>query len=324
MEPRREQALVGLFVLVAAALLVVTVFALGGAFGHPATTYRAYFPFAGGLEPGAEVRYAGGPKVGRVESLRIDPRDPSRIEITFSARPDLPVKTDSVVKILSLSPLGENHLEITPGTAQAARAHTGDSLPSEPYVGFNDITGQLNALGPGAKQLIETLNQRAEELKETVARVNDLVSAENRANLAGTLSNARGMLEENRSKIKSTLGYLDTSSAKLGPLLDDFKKTVGQADEALTHIDAVIGENRADLRAAVVDLREALASASSLAAQLGRTLDVNAENIDELLENLRHTSENLKEFTDLIKARPYTLIRTSSRPDRKPGGAKKP
>ena len=74
MDAKREQAMVGLFVLVAGAVLIATVFALSGAFGGAAATYRAYFPFAGGLEPGAAVRYSGGPKVGRVEKLQLDPQ----------------------------------------------------------------------------------------------------------------------------------------------------------------------------------------------------------------------------------------------------------
>ncbi len=324
MEAKREQALVGLFVLVVAALLVATVFALTGAFTRSATTYRAYFKFAGGLEPGAEVRYAGGPRVGRVEQLRVDPKDASRIELTFAIQPDIPVKTDSVARILSLSPLGENHLEITPGSAQAPRARPGDALPSEPYVGFSDLSAQLNALGPEVRQLVETLNQRATELGETLARANDLLSEQNRANLAGTLGHARGLLEENRPKLRSAMSHVETASAKMEPLLDDLKKTVRQADQALAHVDALIGENRPEVRQAVSELRATLASTNSLAAQLDRTMNVNAENIDELLENLRHTAENLKEFTDEIKARPSTLIRSSSPAERKPGAAKQP
>src|SRR5436305_13391085 len=104
--------MVGMFVLVAAAVLIATVFALTGAFGGAAKTYHAYFPFAGGLEPGATVRFAGGPKVGRVEKLQLDPKDSSRIEITFSVKSDLPVKTDSPSNIMSLSPLDEKQLEI--------------------------------------------------------------------------------------------------------------------------------------------------------------------------------------------------------------------
>src|SRR5467141_3339512 len=132
MGTKSEQAMVGLFVLIAGAVLGATVFVLSGAFGGSASSYRAYFPFAGGLEPGATVRYAGGPKVGRVEKLQLDPKDAARIEITFSLRSGLPVKTDSHVRIMSLRPLGDNHLEIVPGTEKASLATAGMTLQSDP------------------------------------------------------------------------------------------------------------------------------------------------------------------------------------------------
>ncbi len=106
MAGKRDQVFVGLFVIIAAAVLIGMVFAISGAFGRTAKTYHAYFPFAGGLERGATVRYAGGPKVGRVEKLAIDPKNPARIDVVFSVETDLPVKTDSHVKIMSMSPLG--------------------------------------------------------------------------------------------------------------------------------------------------------------------------------------------------------------------------
>jgi phospholipid/cholesterol/gamma-HCH transport system substrate-binding protein len=319
MESKREQAMVGLFVLIASAVLVATIFALSGAFGGSAATYRAYFPFAGGLEPGATVRYAGGPKVGRVEKLQLDPKDSSRIEITFSVKSGLPVKTDSRVKIMSLSPLGDNHLEIVPGSEKAALAVTGALLPSDPYVDFNALTQKINDIAPQAQQLLTTLNGRASELQVTLARVNDLLNNSNRANFAGTLAETRGMIAENRAQVKSTVQNLNSASQKLEPLLQDLRKTSAQANEALNHIDSLIGENRKDLRQAIVDLRRSLATVSDLTGRLDQTLDVNSENIDELLDNLRHVSENLKEFTNTIKTRPYTLIRSSSPPEHKTG-----
>jgi phospholipid/cholesterol/gamma-HCH transport system substrate-binding protein len=319
MEAKREQAMVGLFVLIASAVLIATVFALSGAFGGAAATYRAYFPFAGGLEPGATVRYAGGPKVGRVEKLQLDPKDPSRIEITFSVRSGLPVKTDSHVKIMSLSPLGDNHLEIVPGSEKAALASTGAILASDPYVDFNALTAKVNEIAPQAQQLLKSLNDRATELKVTVNRVNELINDKNRDNLSATLADTRGMITENRGAVKATVQNLNSASRKLDPLLDDLRKTSAQANEALNHIDSLIGENRADLRQAVKDLRESLATVSDLTGRLDQTLDVNSDNIDELLENLRHVSQNLKEFTNTIKTRPYTLIRAATPPEHKPG-----
>ena len=319
MEARREQAAVGLFVLVAAGLLVVTVFALGGAFNTSPTTYRTYFPNAGGIEPGATVRYQGGAKIGRVEALRIDPQNPARMEMTISVKQGTPIKTDSVVSILSFSPLGENHIELTYGTSQSASAPPGSVLPSKPYFGFADITNQLNDIAPQAKTLLTTLNQRTTELQETIARVNDLLNAQNRANLSATLANTRGMLEENRPNIKSSLTNVEAASHKMGPLIDDLRKTSAEANKTISHVDELLTEDRPEIHSALVELRQNLAQLQKLTGQLNSTLDTNSENIDEILENMRHVSENLRQFTELIKTHPSTLIRSTTPKEHKPG-----
>jgi len=319
MNSKSEQTLVGLFVIVAAAVLIATLFAISGAFGRSVKTYHTYFAFAGGLEPGATVRYSGGMKAGRVEKMRIDPKDPAKIEVTFSVQSEVPVKTDSHAKIMSLSPLGENHLEIVPGTQKAGIAQDGAWLPSDEYLDFNALTKRINDIAPAAQQLLETLNDRATELQVTVARVNDLLNDRNRANLAATLANTRGMLEEDRPIVKQTLGHLNTTTAKLEPLLDDFRKTTASVNQTLDHIDALIGENRSDVHAAIVELRKTLTNTTSLTTNLDQTLNVNSENIDELLDNLRQISDNLREFSATIKTRPYSLIRSSSPKEHKPG-----
>jgi len=319
MQPQREQVFVGFFVLLAATLLFATVLAMSGVFGRSTTKFHAYFPFVGGLEPGATVRYAGGPKVGRVDSVQLDPQNSARLNVVFSVQSDLPVKTDSNVKIMSMSPLGDNHLEIFPGSLQAPRATSGALLPSSKYVDFNALTTQLNDLNPQVQELLRSLNDRASEVKETIARVNDLLGPRNRANLAATLANTRGMIEENRPQIQATLRNVNAVSEKLQPLLEDFRKTSGEANETLGHIDAMVGENRADVRQAVVELRRSLTNMTDATARLDQTLDVNSENIDELLDNLRHVTENLKAFTATIKTRPYTLIRASNPKEHKPG-----
>ena len=319
MNAKGEQAMVGLFVIVAAALLVGTVFTMSGAFGRTVKTFHAYFAFAGGLEPGATVRYAGGPKAGRVEKVRTDPQNPSRVDITFSVQSDVPVKTDSRAKIMSMSPLGDNHLEIFPGSAQASIAPDGALLPSMIYVDFNALTQQITDLEPDVQQLLRTLNERVGEFKTTMERVNDLLNAQNRANLAATLANTRGMIEENRPQLKSTLEHVNALTEKLDPLLDNFRKTSDEANKALDHLDSIIGENRADVRQAVIELRRTLTTMTDLTARLDRTLEVNSENIDEVLENMRHVTENLREFTATIKTRPYTLIRATNPREHKPG-----
>jgi len=319
MKAKREQALVGLFVVIAVTVLFSTVFAMSGAFARHTTKFHAYFSFAGGLEPGATVRYAGGPKVGRVESVRLDPKNPELLDIIFSVQSDLPVKTDSNVRIMSMSPLGENHLEIFPGSTQAGKAASGALLPSQKYTDFNALTAQLNDLQPQVQGLIRGLNDRASEVKETIARVNDLLGPQNRANVAATLANTRGMIEEDRPEVKTALQNLKVASQQLQPLLDDFRKTSTEANKALDHVDAMVGENRPDVRQAVIELRRTLTNMTDVSSRVDQTLDFNSDNIDELLDNLRHVTENLKEFTATIKTRPYSLIRATNPREHKPG-----
>ena len=320
MSGKKEQAIVGLFVIAASGLLLAVVFLLTGVIGSAVgSSYTASFAFAGGLEPGATVRYKGGPKIGRVEQLRIDPQDPQKIEVKFSVKSGFPIKTDSMVRIYALSALGENYLEVDAGTANAPVAPDGSRLPSKAYFGIGDLSEKLGDLAPKADQLLTELNNRVAELKETIVRVNDLLNQQNRANVQASLGEVRAMLEENRPKVRKTLTNIESASAKIEPLMDDFKKAVADADRVLNNVDALIGENRTDVREAVKQLKTALASASSLTDQLNRTLVTNSDNIDEMLENMRLTTQNLKQFTDTIKARPAALIRSPAAPDRKPG-----
>lgn len=319
MESKRELALVGLFVLISGAVLLATVLVLSGFLGGSGDSYRAYFPFAGGLEPGAPVRYAGGPKVGRVETLQLDPKDSTRIEIIFTVRSGLPIKTDSHVKIMANSLLGDNHLEIVPGSEHAGLATAGMTLPSDPYSDFNSLTSKLGELAPQLQQLLKALNESASALRVTVDRVNDLLGDENRASLAGALAEIHAMIAENRGPVKSAVQSLNTTIQRLDPLLQDLRNNSGRVNEVLDHVDSLIGENRPDARQAIMDLRKSLANLTALTERLDHTLDVNSGNIDDLLENLRHVSQNLKEFTNTIKTRPSTLIRSSSPREHTPG-----
>ena len=318
MNSRGEQVWVGLFVVIAAALLIGTVFSVAGGFNHGNIPHRAYFKFAAGLEPGATVRF-GGLKAGSLQSVRVDPADSTRIEIDFTVARDIPLKEDSVAKIASLGALGDNYLELTTGSQQAPLAPPGSVVKSVEAFTFSNLGDMVGDVEPLIQQVLQNLNQRLNELQVTVARANDLLNDQNRANLSASLSNVNSMLAEDRPKVSATLGNLQTASDRLTPLLDDLKKTMAQANDVLGHMDGVVLENRQDLRKSVSELRETLLSASSVMDQLDRTLDYNADNIDQTLENVRVTTQHLKELTETLKRRPYTLIRAYKPRERRPG-----
>jgi phospholipid/cholesterol/gamma-HCH transport system substrate-binding protein len=319
MDSRRQQISVGIFVIIATALLIFIIFALTGAFAGSDTIYHARFHNAAGLEPGAAVHYAGGPKTGHVTKVQIDPTDSTQLDMTFTVEKGLPVKEDSKVAIISFSPLGDNHLEIKPGSPKAPIAPSGTWLASVPYFGFNDLADELNKLSPKAQELLANLNDRVTQLRSTLDRVNDVLNDKNRANISASLDQLQGILKENRPQIKSALNHINAASAKLEPLIDQLHKTTEQASETLKHVDSIIADNKDDIHKAIEQLRRVLVSVDSLTDKLNGTLDANQDNIDQILLNLRDVSQNLREFTDDIKNRPSSLILSKSPRERKPG-----
>jgi phospholipid/cholesterol/gamma-HCH transport system substrate-binding protein len=335
MDNRREQVWVGTFVVIAAAVLVGVVLSVSGAFGQGGATHRAYFKFASGLASAAPVRY-GGLLAGKVEGLRVDPGDSTRIEIQFSVGPDIPVKTDSVAKITALGALGESYLEISTGTKEAPLAPPGSVLKSKEMTAIADIGDMIGQLAPHVERVLLSLNDRLGEVKVTIANVNDLLGESNRKNVSASLANVNAMLADTRPKLSATLtnvqtatdrlppvmANVQTASEKVTPLLDDLKGTIKQANAALANIDGMLVENRADIRASMENTRKTLTTASQLVELLHNTMERNAGNLEETLINVRDATSNLKEMTDTLKRKPSVLIRGETGKDRQPGATK--
>lgn len=318
MTSKREEAAVGIFVLIAAALLIGTVLAVSGVFSAGGVSHYTYFKSAGGLVPGAMVRY-GGMNAGKVKTVRVDPNDSTRIEVDFTVQKDIPVKTDSIAKIAVIGALSDNFVEIGTGTKDAALAPPGSELKSAETVGIGDIADMIGNLAPVANQVLVNLNQRLVELQTTTARINDLLNDKNRANVGASLGNLNAMLADGRPKVAASLTNVQMATARILPMLDDLKATMKQANAVLSHVDALVVENHQDIRTIVVELKETLFTASSLMEQLKNTTDNNADNIDQIILNIRATTENVRELTDSLKSNPSIIIRGNNGKDRTPG-----
>ena len=318
MTSKHEEAAVGIFVLIAAALLIGTVLAVSGVFSAGGVSHYTYFKSAGGLVPGAMVRY-GGMNAGKVKTVRVDPNDSTRIEVDFTVQKDIPVKTDSIAKIAVIGALSDNFVEIGTGTKDAALAPPGSELKSAETVGIGDIADMIGNLAPVANQVLVNLNQRLVELQTTTARINDLLNDKNRANVGASLGNLNAMLADGRPKVAASLTNVQTATARILPMLDDLKATMKQANSVLSHVDAVVVENHQDIRTIVIELKETLFTASALMEQLKNTTDNNADNIDQIILNIRATTENVRELTDSLKSNPSLIIRGNNGKDRTPG-----
>jgi len=340
MEPMRERTLVGLFVLIGLGLLVGMAIVLTGGLVGPTVTHQAYFKFAGGVQPGAPVRY-GGMLIGKVQRVRVDPGNTTRIEISMGVSREAPLKTDSVAKISTLGPLTENYVEISTGSEHAALASPGSTLLSAEAFGLPQLGDAVQAMLPDVQKALQKLNQNLDGLQVTLARANDLLNDRNRANIASSLNNLEhlvaevrpkatdsldnlnGLLTDARPKVSASLTSVQSLTAKLDPLLDDLKTTTAQANQTLNHLDSTLLENRPDVRTSVAGLRDTVGKSTILLNQLNQMLGQNSTNIDDLLNNIRMTTENLRTLTENLMHSPASLIRGMKVADRKPGEVQK-
>jgi phospholipid/cholesterol/gamma-HCH transport system substrate-binding protein len=340
MEATRERVLVGLFVVIAAALLFVAIVEISGGVGNAGVPHHTYFKYAAGVQPGAAVRF-GGLLVGKVDRVRVDPGNSTRIEINFLVERATPVRTDSVAKITTLGPLTDNYIEISTGSERAPLLPPGAGMPSTETFGLPQIGDAVQSMRPDVHRALLKLNDNLDGLQLTLGRANDLLGDRNRAAIAHSLGNVDQLLSETRPKVTESLNHVNQMlndaqpklsasltnvqelTAKLTPLLDDVKKVSTRADDTLAHVDAALLENRADVRTSVTTLRDALAKSTMLLDHLNQALDQNSDNIDELLDNIRLSTENLKSLTETLRTTPSSLIRGIHVEDRKPGGVHK-
>src|SRR5580704_14585566 len=208
MEAMRERTLVGMFVLVAGGLLLGAAVLLSGGFRGATALHRAYFKFAGGVQPGAPVRY-GGLTVGKVERVRVDPGDTTRIEIQLTVDRDAPLKTDSVAKITTLGPLTDNYIEVSTGSVQAALTPPGSTLLSQEAFGLPQLGDAAQALMPDIQRAVQKLNQNLDGLQVALAHANDLLNDRNRANVGNSLNNLEHLTADVRPKVAESLDNLN-------------------------------------------------------------------------------------------------------------------
>ena len=323
MAKRDEEVKVGLVVVVGVALFLTALVSVGGVnlLRKKRVTYTTYFKFAGGLEPGAFVRF-GGLKVGVVQAAEIDPQDTTRVRVKIAVNEGTPIRKDSRAKISTLGFLGENYLEISPGARPAELLPPGGEIPADEIVQMADILNNVNVATANANTLITHLDERlvviAGNAEELVTNFNSVMSAENRRRIDSVVANIDAMLAENREPLKSAITNIDTTTEKLGPTIDNANQTISQTKTLVTNLDATIQENRKEINDALINLRAALLQARALMGDMQNLLDNNRTNLDETLENIRTSSQNLKEFTDRVKRQPYSLIRIKNEKDRVP------
>jgi phospholipid/cholesterol/gamma-HCH transport system substrate-binding protein len=327
MAQRDEQIKVGAVVVLAGVVFLMALIFVGGVrvFRRGKVTYTTYFKFAGGLEPGSVVRF-GGLKVGSVREAQIDPKDSTRIRVVLQVDSRTPVHTDSSARISTLGFLGENYVEISPGSRGAGPLKPGSEISATEIVQLADVFSNVNTVTLNTNKLVNDVDEKflvlANRTDQVITNVNAVVGPENRAHLESVLANMDATLAETRPRLKTTLDNIDSASQKLGPTIDSTRVTLEKTNQLVDHLDALVQEDRPAFNESLQKLITTLDSTRQVMLSLNDTLNTNRPDLDETIANFRASSENLKKFTDTIKQRPYSLIRIKPQKEHVPPNGK--
>lgn len=196
-DERREIALkfrVGVFVLVALAVFLGLVYALGARARLFEAHYKIHADFTevGGLVEGATVRLAG-VQIGRVTGVHLpgEPGGKVRVDLTIARRYSDRIRKNSIARIETQGLLGDKIVEITVGHATAPPVAPGEVLAARDPADF----GRVIAAGAETAKDVGAL---AAALRETAEKVNQSKLIEDAATTVNKLGRVVDQVEHGR------------------------------------------------------------------------------------------------------------------------------
>ena len=310
------EAKVGAFVLACLAVLTGTIIYLFNESHGKGLEYRTYLRYAGGLDAGSDVLFAG-IEAGKIMVVRPWAADPTRIEILFKVKAGIPVNEKSVAKLGSTSLMSDPALEITTGSRTARRLAPGTTIPSEEAPSLDDITAKVATVADSANGLMTQaqgeLKGLTTDARTVLANLNSVTGRPNQKQIETLLKQTNGLLADERPKI-------DHIADQLLALSQHADAVIGKAGPVVDHADGVIQNANGTvepLRKDLVELQNTLNEARSVLANMQVMMRANDYKIDDTIENLRIATDNLDQLTDSLKQRPWSLIRIKQTNDRK-------
>ncbi len=194
-----------------------------------------------GLNPQATVRYRG-IEVGRVTSIKLDPRDSRRILIGTEVDAGIPVTRGTYAQLGMEGVTGVAYVQLLDDGKDPAPLPKGAEIQARPSF-MDNLSDNAESLSREARELMANLNRlAAPENQERLSRT--LVSLEKASadlarasgELKPALEQANALLsEDNRKLVRQSLESVNETAKSVGELARDTRKLVGQ-------MEAVSGE----------------------------------------------------------------------------------
>ena len=275
---------VGAFTIIGLALFAAMLIGVSGVtfFGPSHYTLYTTFPEVVGLNPAAEVRFAGVP-AGKVLNVEAEAM---HVLVTMSVNSDIRIPHASKITVSSSGFLGEKYVNILPAKDVGVYLEDGDRVSGTPEESMDTMMAKMSVLMDQAHELMTNVNTLINNPEMNAAFV---ATAINLKDISGNVRDMTGafarMSIQNEGEINRMVHNLSVMSVSLAG--------AAQEVEALVRDFSGDGEAAANLRATVANIASTSARIDNMAKSLeGVVTDPQtAEDLKAVLHNTRGVTE---------------------------------
>jgi ABC-type transporter Mla subunit MlaD len=294
----REDARLGLLVLVAFALFAALAFQHGlHVLFHPETAHPVRLSNAAELTAGSEVQLLGH-LVGEVHAIEME-RDGAgyRFVATIGLRREVVLwrGTRGVVTSRMVGgPFLDLHLP--PADQRLAVLAPGETIEGEPGASTGTLVAELTDL---TRNLNATVNELRQEVKS-----HGLASILEQPEVRNALHELGGSLAAFREASKSMQATLDHG----GKTLETADRNLASLEKSLAVLEGLMERRGPEMDAALAQLGPALQKVQAAGGDLSELLRGAGPEAGESLKELHRTLSSVQELLEILKAKPNRIV----------------
>ena len=207
-----------------------------------------------GLNIQSAVRIAGVP-VGSVRTIALEN---GKARVVLGLSNDVPIYGDATVSLGSIGILGEKFVDLDPGHSAKGPFPQGLPLPAKPGISLDNLMESLSEISKNVKGVTQAMNESigGEQGRQKIDEIVD--------NIRVLTAEFRSMAQENHGAIDHTMANVDALSTDLR---DRLPRLAQQFESIGRTLNAILEENRPELKGVVGDIRKLAAELPGFGGQ---------------------------------------------------------
>ncbi len=272
-----------------------------------------------GIESGTMVTMSG-VEIGKVDKISFDDTS-DLVHVGISVKGDIKIRKDSIATINIKSLLGQNIINIKPGTKTAGVLQPGEEIKSKESYDMDKIIEVVGDLGDNAKELVKNFNENQNGLMNKISDVID----ENRDNLKATTKSFAEVgpkLNSVLSDVQDVVSDIKGGKGTIGKLVtdDSVYEDFSKVSKNLAEISDKVKSGEGSLGKFINDdsihnsATETMELVKGAAKEIKSFLNNNQQGVTDVIDALKQSapkiqkaSENLAEITNKVNNGEGTL-----------------